>query len=588
MPVQTVRTLAARYAPELTALTIFIGFLALRLPFRSEFLVNWDAVNFALGTQWFDLEHHQPHPPGYVGYVALGWLLNHLTGEANTSLTLLSAVSGAVAPVGLYLLASHFIPRRYAAITAVIFGLSPVVWYYSLVALSYSVELALALFFLWAGYQARVRVSMRYLLLATALLVLLGAIRQSGGLFLTPLWLYLAWPFPWRSRLGAAVVLVAGDLMWLVPLLWLAGDPTAYLRASAALASLAVAPTSVFALNPLGLAQNMGLVALGLLVGVNLGIVIIALAYVRRTRPLAMLTREDRLVFLLWLGPALVTYVLVHTGQLGYVLLILPAGFIWAGMALTTLASQGQGARILAAARRGGARISRAATMGLAGLFAAANVGGFLLVPLAVYPLVHPTEKNVIQSLSDALSDSKPLFRITANEEGEGLAQRVRQYHLKLNDMHWNQLIDLVRHYDPNTTAILAVPDGAGSFRHLTYYLPEYRIYGLGKDLEASFGHMFTAYEGTSDYSVEGLQTASKALVLPHGVSRLVIPDKSIATMFEAPATRSAVELASGTRVIVAAVPAGAHLRFVDTKDGDSRIILAEPPKAPVEPATGR
>src|SRR5690606_38393925 len=173
-----------------TPALLFAAFLPLYLPFRSRFLVNWDAVNFALGTLSFDLQHHQPHPPGYIGYVTVGWLLNHLTGDANTSLTLLSVVSVAAAPAGFYLLASLFMDRRYALWSAILLGLSPIVWYYSGVALTYAVELSLGLFFLWAGYLGRQRRSPRMLLGATALLVVLGAMRPSGALFLMPLWLY--------------------------------------------------------------------------------------------------------------------------------------------------------------------------------------------------------------------------------------------------------------------------------------------------------------------------------------------------------------------------------------------------------------
>jgi hypothetical protein len=123
------------------ALLLFVVFLALRLPLRAQALVNWDAANFALGTRIFDVQHHQPHPPGYIGYVALGALLNRLTGDANASLTLLSAVSGGVAPAALFILAARWMARPYALLSAVQFGLSPVLWYYSEVALTYSIEL---------------------------------------------------------------------------------------------------------------------------------------------------------------------------------------------------------------------------------------------------------------------------------------------------------------------------------------------------------------------------------------------------------------------------------------------------------------
>jgi hypothetical protein len=45
---------------------LFVISLLLRLPFISNALVNWDAVQFALATRSFDIARHQPHPPGYI------------------------------------------------------------------------------------------------------------------------------------------------------------------------------------------------------------------------------------------------------------------------------------------------------------------------------------------------------------------------------------------------------------------------------------------------------------------------------------------------------------------------------------------
>jgi hypothetical protein len=43
-----------------------------RLPYRARMLYNWDAVQFALALSEYDVVKHQPHPPGYILYVALG------------------------------------------------------------------------------------------------------------------------------------------------------------------------------------------------------------------------------------------------------------------------------------------------------------------------------------------------------------------------------------------------------------------------------------------------------------------------------------------------------------------------------------
>ena len=54
------------------AATVAAIFLAAHLPFLAPTLEDLDSVNFALGVRHFDPTLHQPHPPGYPIYIALG------------------------------------------------------------------------------------------------------------------------------------------------------------------------------------------------------------------------------------------------------------------------------------------------------------------------------------------------------------------------------------------------------------------------------------------------------------------------------------------------------------------------------------
>ena len=49
-----------------------VVFLALHLPFLPASLEDLDSINFALGVRDFDVARHQPHPPGYPVYIAVG------------------------------------------------------------------------------------------------------------------------------------------------------------------------------------------------------------------------------------------------------------------------------------------------------------------------------------------------------------------------------------------------------------------------------------------------------------------------------------------------------------------------------------
>src|SRR5918994_218586 len=48
------------------------AWLAAHLPYLAPSLEDIDSINFALGLRDFDVASHQPHPPGYPVYIALG------------------------------------------------------------------------------------------------------------------------------------------------------------------------------------------------------------------------------------------------------------------------------------------------------------------------------------------------------------------------------------------------------------------------------------------------------------------------------------------------------------------------------------
>ena len=139
---------------------------------------------------------------------------------------------------------------------------------------------------------------------------------------------------------------------------------------------------------------------------------------------------------------------------------------------------------------------------------------GFLVLPEWVYDMTQPgvTGPGVpgvaSQSSRPAMDASTPEPAGERQTEIPPVAQNqvwTRQYALRRNDDYWQALTDFVRHQDERSTALLARVGGPldGTFRHLGYYLPEYRVYGLGQDQRDTFGHLSTSHGGISDYSVE-------------------------------------------------------------------------------------
>lgn len=521
--------------PAIRALAVFAVSLAVRVWFRATYLVNWDAVNFALGVESFDLEHHQPHPPGYVGYVLLGRLVRWIVGDPVLALTAVSVLSGAVATMFVYILGRRVVNERAALVAAVLFGTSPLVWYYSGVALTYIVEVALALPFVWLAMKARETRSLRWLALATVVLALMGALRQTSLVLFLPVWLYAWFPFPTRDKVRTAGLLTVGTVIWLVPLLIISGGPLAYLHLSMDLAQLTGGVTWLGA-GP-GVLQNFAIVITGLVLGLHVSLFAIPLAIIRRRqddrRPL-----EHRRLLLTWALPPLTVYLFVHSGQLGYVLVLLPVGIFWAASVFEASFKQA----------------ARAVTV--AGLLVVINVAGFTVLP----ELAVAAAREGRIPLPDTVA-SPWLF-----ERG------IRQASLVRSDAYWDALIGEIETFDPERTAVLAEPRDGGSFRHVAFYLPEYVVYGVGDDLDGAIGHLFTGEGRRTDYSVDRLDNAASILPLPNGIDTLVIPDARLREVFEEVPDIETRRLDDGSRVAVVEVPPDSSILFLG-EEGPALVV---------------
>lgn len=292
-------------------------------------------------------------------------------------------------------------------------------------------------------------------------------------------------------------------------------------------------------MNTAGLEMNLNYVLAGILIGVNVGLLIVVVALLAGVRPLRRLNRQDKVFFTLWILPAMATFILGHTGQLGYILLLLPALFLLVGVCL-----EGLGNAV------GSMRFSwrTLVPVTVIALFALVNTVGFVSLPHQAY------------------SRSRP----AGTELESSTARSLLQYDISASDEHWRSLAELVRRYDPDTTVVLTTIGGprlSGSFRHASYLLPEYRVYGLGDDINGSFGYLFRAQNGHSNYSVEGLQSAMPWLPFGQNTLRVIIPDEEILSRLGSNIASHQIRLESGAEVAVAFVPSGAALNFAIDPD---------------------
>lgn len=556
-----------RSDPGLAVLLALLS-VAVRLPFRAEFLTNWDSVNFALGVGSFDLATHQPHPPGYLGWVALSRAATWLTTDPNAAMTLLSAVSGGAATALAYLLARRFVARRASLIVALLFSTAPLVWYYSVVALSYMTTGAVTMGMLLALMVALDRRSVRALVVATALLAVVGALRPTDEAMLFPAWAVVVFTFGWATRLRAAAVLGVLSLAWVVPLLWLSGGLGAFAGEGSAVADLAGSRTWVLGGNLAGIAQNLGMVAGGLALGIFGGLAVMGLARARGVRPFGGLPTDQRRLLAAWVIPPLFVYLMIHTGQLGYVILLLPVVYVGVARVLPLLPDA---LRSQADPRRHARVRLRRPAVAIAGLLAL-NTLAFLVLPAAGL--------SVLERTSVASADTAALADTADEDEPVGhppSLDRTRQYDVTRNDTHWRALIGLIDRYDPRTTAVVTETSSGGTFRHLSYYAENHNLYGFGWDRRGDLGFLFHARDRETTYSVERLAHAREAALLPVEVRLLLVTDTLLLERWvETPtASLERLQLVDGTWVgLVHLTEPGAIA--VDNPDGEGDSTLAD------------
>jgi hypothetical protein len=137
------------------ALAAAVLFFAAHLPFLTWFLDDIDAINFALGVRFYDIAHHQPHPPGYPLFIAIGKILTwafahagwHPRGEVEAgALSFIGVLSGALAALPLVALFYRLEWNARRAVAAMLLVLaSPLYWFTAARPLSDLPGLAMAL-----------------------------------------------------------------------------------------------------------------------------------------------------------------------------------------------------------------------------------------------------------------------------------------------------------------------------------------------------------------------------------------------------------------------------------------------------------
>lgn len=207
--------------------------------------LDTDAVNLALAIERIDIAAHQPHPPGYLGYVLLLRAIDAITPLAPLEIVALaSRLLGAATVALVYAAGRALADRRVGLAAAALVATSPLALYYAVDGQTHAGEMAVAAALLWRlAVARRDGPSLANAAVVGALLAIGGSLRPSFALIAVgpPLWIYAR---RWGELAVVAAVGAAGTAAWAIPTVQLAGGWDAYRAASDALIGMFARTTS--------------------------------------------------------------------------------------------------------------------------------------------------------------------------------------------------------------------------------------------------------------------------------------------------------------------------------------------------------
>ncbi|SHF06500.1 hypothetical protein SAMN05444392_10718 [Seinonella peptonophila] len=234
-------------------LYLWIGLIGLiiyggtRLPFLGHLPESWDAVDFALALDRFDIHAMQPHFPGYPLFIFPAMMIHSWVTNPYLSLSIISFLANFVSLFLFYCLAKKFLSQTMSIVATVCFAVHPLVWITSLQPMSDSLGLCILLAYLYILGRhfldtPRNEKHDGYALIGAAILyVLLLGVRLSyfpiGVVWLFALWHFLRedghWVWTssrWRFPLMAFILGNMTLFLWVWLVSFSEGGVLAYLK----------------------------------------------------------------------------------------------------------------------------------------------------------------------------------------------------------------------------------------------------------------------------------------------------------------------------------------------------------------------
>jgi hypothetical protein len=224
----------------LVAVLFFLLTMLSYAPLRTRYAYLWDSVEFVEAIRDYNVALSQPHAPGYFLYIMLGRLVNTFVGDPHSSLVWISVVAGAGLVAILYLLGAALFGRSVGVVTGLMAWTSPLIWFFSCVALTYVLDAFLVcVLVLWCWRAAQHGGSWLDAVGLGSMLAVIAGVRQQSLFGLVPLAVFTLWQFKSQRGLKMAAALLACVVVlaaWFSALLRMTGGWATY---SAALTQIA-------------------------------------------------------------------------------------------------------------------------------------------------------------------------------------------------------------------------------------------------------------------------------------------------------------------------------------------------------------
>lgn len=310
-----------------------IGILVIlsRIFFINRYLYDWDSVNYALAFENYNIALQQPHPPGYILFVATGKIINYFFNDPNSSMIFLGVILSILTVVIIYFLSKQMFSIEVAVIASLLLAFNPVFWFYGEVASIYMNEAFFATLIAYTSYQL-FRGDNRFLYISSIVLGLSGGFRQDLIMFMFPLWFFclIYKNKDYKRVLKALFLLAISVLIWFIPTIVLAGGYEKYMFINRSQLFSSFGTTSLFFGSTVmnALINYFKLIACSIWgFGIISCIILIIFIYFhfKSIFKLSFL-KNTKLIFLsLWILPSFMFYLLIFMGKPGYILVYLPA-----------------------------------------------------------------------------------------------------------------------------------------------------------------------------------------------------------------------------------------------------------------------